>query len=597
LVPSAHRPARLATAAVIACVGLALGLRGADEPAIAKAKPSAPKPNVVVIETDDQTQASISVMPKTRSLVGGQGVTFANSFVNHSLCCPSRATMLTGQYSHNHGVRSNNPPLGGFDRLDSSNTLPLWLQGAGYYTGEIGKYLNGYAAHRSDPGGPLLPAGWSEFHGITNAGYYGLELNENGVLNSYGSETENPDNPADPGSYSTDLYTAKAVDFVNRRAPEAQPFFLWLTYNAPHGGPPDPPGNHCFDTAKPALRDLHAFDATPLPTPPSFNEADVSDKPPTIEQGDLDDDDTGGAPNDIEDITRFYRCRLASLLAVDSGVEQVYNALRGSGELDNTLVIFTSDNGFMHGEHRIRTGKIVPYEESIRVPLMIRGPGFRGGKTVRDLAVNADVPKTIVKATRAHPGLTLDGIDLHGFAEQPGRELGRELSIESNAFSGVRTERYVYLEYASGKNAGFQELYDLRNDPYELQNVANATAFPQYAAARAALGARLTALRACTGDACRRAPHLRTKLRLRHGPGGCALPKVRERVRGASLANVTYAEFYVNGKRVAKDRKRPFERKLPFRKLQKKRIAKTRVLVDLVDGREMTIDRNLRACR
>ena len=593
----AHGPAGLATAAVLACVGLALGLRAADEPAIANAKPSAPRPNVVVIETDDQTQASVSVMPKTRSLIGDQGVTFANSFVNHSLCCPSRATMLTGQYSHNHGVRSNNPPLGGFDRLNSSNTMPLWLQGAGYYTGEIGKYLNGYASHRNDPGGPLVPPGWSEFHGITNAGYYGLELNENGILNAYGSETENPDSPADPGSYSTDVYTSKAVDFVNRRAPAGQPFFLWLTYNAPHGGPPDPPGNHCFDTAKPAARDLHTFDATPLPTPPSFNEADVSDKPPTIEQGDLDDDDTGGAPNDIEDITRIYRCRLGALQAVDAGVEQVYNALRNSGELDNTLLVFTSDNGFMHGEHRIKTGKIVPYEESIRVPLMIRGPGFRGGKTVRDMAVNADVPKTIVRATHAHPGLTMDGMDLRGFAEQPSRELGREVSIESNAYSGIRTDRYIYLEYATGKNAGFQELYDLRIDPYELQNVANGAAFPQYTAVRAALAARLAALRVCSGDACRRAPHLRAKLNYRHGPRGCALRPVRARVLGADRGKATSAEFYVYGTRVAKDRKRPFRRELPFRKLQRKRIAKTRVLVDLVDGREITIDRNVRACR
>jgi hypothetical protein len=260
-------------------------------------------------------------------------------------------------------------------------------------------------------------------------------------------------------------------------------------------------------------------------------------------------------------------------------------------------VIFTSDNGFMHGEHRVKSGKVVPYEESIRVPLMIRGPGFRGGGSVREMSVNADLAPTILQATGAKAGLSYDGRPLQSAAENPGRELGREIEIETNAYAGVRTKRYKYIEYTSGPNSGFQELYDLQIDPYELQNVANGSAFPQYAKVHAAMQERLARARTCSGDSCRLAPHLRTKLRLRHGRGGCALPKVRERVKGADRGKVTYAEFYVNGKRVAKDRKRPFERKLPFGKLQKKRVAKTRVLVDLVDGREMTIDRNLRACR
>jgi N-acetylglucosamine-6-sulfatase len=596
-----RRAAIALAAAGLALAILALALEAGRHHA--SAAPSAtPRPNVLVITTDDQTQASMSVMPKTRQLIGSHGVTFPNNFVNYSLCCPSRATFLTGQYSHNDGVRGNQEPFGGFDHLNSTNTLPVWLQNGGYYTGLIGKYLNGYEAHRNDPGGPLIPPGYSEWHGSTRTyDYYGYELNEDGTLNTYGSLTANPDAPGNPANYSTDVYTAKAVDFINRKAPSDQPFFLWLTYLAPHGGGPnpDPPNtSHCAGTAKPAPRYLHAFDSTPLPTPPSFNEADNSDKPPTIASRDISDEDSQGeGASDIEDITRFYRCRLASLLAEDDGVEQLVGALQASGELDNTLVIFTSDNGFMHGEHRIKSGKIVPYEESIRVPLLIRGPGFTGGGSVRDLSVNADLAPTILRATGVKAGLSVDGRALQGVAENPGRELGREISVETNAYSAVRTKRYIYIEYASGPNAGFQELYDLQNDPYELQNVASGTAFPQYAKVHAALAARLARVRACSGDGCRLAPHLRTKLRLRHGPGGCALPKVRERVKGSERGKVTYAEFYVNGKRVAKDRKRPFQRKLPFGKLQKKRVAKTRVLVDLVDGREMTIDRNLRACR
>jgi N-acetylglucosamine-6-sulfatase len=285
----------LAAAAALA-LALALALGGhRAEPASAKSPPP-PRPNVLVIETDDQTQAEMAVMPQVRQLIGGDGTTFANNFVNYSLCCPSRSTFLTGQYSHNTGVQGNEPPSGGFDKLRGTETLPVWLQRAGYYTGLIGKYLNGYEAHRDDPGGPLIPPGWSEWHGSTvTYDYYGYQLNEQGTLNTYGSLQDNPDNPPDPSLYSTDVYTNKAVDFINQRAPSQQPYFLWLTYLAPHSGGPNPAGNHCAGTAKPAPRDLHAFDSEPLPQPPSFNEADVSDKPPSIRNRTLTESPTSPA--------------------------------------------------------------------------------------------------------------------------------------------------------------------------------------------------------------------------------------------------------------------------------------------------------------
>jgi N-acetylglucosamine-6-sulfatase len=593
-----HRIAKLAIGAVVmAGLTLALALAvGGHRAASAVAKPSqaTPRPNVVVIETDDQTQASISVMPKTRALIGDKGTTFPNSFVNYSLCCPSRATLLSGQYAHNHGVLGNKAPVGGFDRLDSTNTLPVWLQGAGYYTGLIGKYLNGYETHKDDPGGPLIPPGWSEWHGSTvTYDFYGYQLNEGGVLNTYGSETDDPDNPPDPSLYSTDVYTAKAVDFINRRAPSSQPYFLWLTYLAPHSGGPNPAGNHCAGTAKPAPRHLHVFDSEPLPQPPSFNEADISDKPPGIQDRQLNDDPTAPA-NDIDDITRFYRCRLDSLLAEDDGVEQIVNALRSTGELDNTLVIFTSDNGFMHGEHRVKSGKVVPYEESIRVPLMIRGPGFPSGRRVREMAINADWAPTILDATGAAAGRTEDGLPLQTLAAHPGRYVGRELSIETNAYTGVRTERYIYLQYTSGQNANFTELYDLRADPYELHNVAGD---PDYAAVQSALAQRLARVRTCSGDTCRLSPHLRVKLLMRKGPGGCSRRPVRSKVKGAAISKVVAVEFSANGKRFAIDRKRPFKRKAPYRRLKHKGHSKITALATLVDGRQLTIDRKVRACR
>jgi N-acetylglucosamine-6-sulfatase len=586
----------VAVAFVLGALALALAVHGPGT-AAAQSSGEDQRPNVLVIETDDQTQESIAVMPNTRNLIGGQGVTFPNSFVNWAVCCPSRATFLTGQYAHSHGVLGNVAPLGGFDRLDSTNTLPVWLQSAGYYTGMIGKYLNGYEAHRDDPGGPLIPPGWTEWRGSTRTyDFYGYQLNEGGTLNTYGSLSDDPDSPPDPAVYSTDVYTAKAVDFINRRAPSAQPFFLWLNYLAPHGGGPNPAApntSHCAGTAKPAPRDLHAFDSVPLPQGPAFNEADVSDKPPSIQARNLNDPDAQGeGAGDITDITRFWRCRRASLLSEDSGVQQIYSALQASGELNDTLLIFTSDNGFMHGEHRVKSGKQVPYEESIRVPLMIRGPGFRGGKTVRDLAINPDLAPTILRAAGAESGRLLDGRALQGFAEKPGRLRGRELSLETNTYAAVRTGRYIYIEYTSGQNTGFQELYDLRADPFQLQNVAGN---PAYDAIHSALDARLDSIRSCNGPECRLRPKLKLRLRGRKGEKRCRLRPVRAKLRAAERMRA--AEFFVNGKRFATDRRRPFLRKLPYRKLQRKRVSRLRVRATLLDGREMTIDRRLRACR
>jgi hypothetical protein len=228
------------------------------------------------------------------------------------------------------------------------------------------------------------------------------------------------------------------------------------------------------------------------------------------------------------------------------------------------------------------------------VPLLIRGPGFRGGKTVRDMSINADLAPTILKATGATPAITEDGMALQGFAEKPGRERGRELSIEGGGFSGVRTSRYIYLEYFSQANTGFTEMYDLQNDPFELQNVAGD---PAYAAARNALAARLAKIRGCSGVVCTASPHLRLKLKARHGPRKCDLRPVRLRVKGADSSQIVESDFYLNGKRFARDHKRPFERKLPWHRLKRRHHSKAMVLVTLLDGRELTINQHVRACR
>jgi N-acetylglucosamine-6-sulfatase len=441
------------------------------------------RPNVLVIETDDQTVESMRVMTNVNSLIGAQGATFQNSFVNFSLCCPSRATFLTGQYAHNHDVLENKAPTGGFDRFESlhgDNNLAVWLQDAGYHTAMIGKYLNYYAND------PPVPPGWSEWHAVSQGSskVYNYTLNVNGVLVNHDDR---------PSEFLQDVLTAKTVRFIDRRASSSQPFFLWLNYTSPHVAGPDPnpnPPSDCYGAAKPAPRHAHAFDSEPLPMPPNFNEADVSDKPAEMRNRPL----LRPTP-EIANIKRHYRCALESLLSVDEGVKKIVDALVADNELDNTLIIYTSDNGFFYGEHRLFFIKRHIYEESIRVPLLMRGPGIPAGVTISDLSINADLAPTVVDAANATPGLVMDGRSLIPVVQQPGSGRGRELLIEEPGFKAIRTERYMYAEHSTGE----KELYDLLKDPFELQSRQNASA---YASVKSLLAARLDQLRDCTGTDC-----------------------------------------------------------------------------------------------
>jgi arylsulfatase A-like enzyme len=570
-------------------LGLALALA-----ALAVIAPSAQaaRPNVVVVMSDDQTAASMESMPAVRRDIGDRGATFANSFTNWPLCCPSRATLLTGQYAHNHGVLGNESPLGGFDRLASDETLPVWLQRRGYFTAHIGKFLNGY-----EDSAVGVPPGWSEWHGskLTYT-FYGYQLLEDGQLVTYGSPDEDPDNPANPQTYSTDVYTDKAVELIGRVAPQDSPFFLSLAYLAPHsGGPNNPEGEpptRCQGAAKPAVRHKGTADGVPLPAPPSFNEADASDKPPGIQ---------ARAPlttNEVDRIERHYRCRLESLLAIDEGVARVIDALRAAGELDETLVVYTSDNGFFHGEHRIVRGKNRAYEEAIRVPLLIRGPGVPKGETVRDLAINADLAATIAEATGAEPTVALDGRSLFAAMRNPGRERGRELLIEGDSYWAIRTARYVYVEHTSGENAGAVELYDLELDPFQVQSQH---LNPAYEPARAALAARLAALRGCVGRSCRIKPAARLRLRgPKRGEGGarCRPPgQVKALVRAKAVRDVDEVAFRIAGRVVARDASAPFRERLPKRRLARKRKPEIQALAELVDGRRVSLQKRARICR
>jgi N-acetylglucosamine-6-sulfatase len=493
---------RTATAALLLSA-VALAACGDEAP-----RAQSPRPNIVVIMTDDQTLESMRVMPGVRSALAAGGTTFDRAFVSTALCCPSRATLFTGQYMHNHGVLGNRPPEGGYGRLDTTEYLPVWLQRAGYHTTHIGKFLNRYG---QDNPPTEVPPGWSEWYAsidLSTYQYTGYQLNENGVVSTY-------------GRYQADEYSQRAVDAVKRLSPAAAPFFLSVAFLAPHsGGPRDADDPQGLVTPRPADRHRDSFASEPLPRSPAFNEADVSDKPSFIRRRPRLSAARRAA------IEENYRQELESLLAVDEGVVRIVDALRAAGELENTLIVFTSDNGYFHGEHRVPYGKVMVYEPSVRVPLIMRGPGVPRGARRRQLVSNVDLAPTILDAAGAEPGRAQDGRSLFGLLHDRGLEWGRELLLEGPtgfdavAFSALRNERYLYAEHDNGE----RELYDLARDPHQLESLHDD---PAHAALEARLAQRLAALQVCAGASCRARPRARLAIR-----------RCRPRVRKAGLAQV-----------------------------------------------------------
>jgi N-acetylglucosamine-6-sulfatase len=559
----------IVAALVIAAAGV-VGMHKRGGSAQAAAAP--PRPNIVVLETDDQTLAEMEVLPNMRRLIGAEGVTFDNNIDSFSLCCPSRASFLTGQYSHNNGVRGNALPQGGFEKLDGTNTLAVWLHESGYYTVHLGKYLNGYGRRN-----PLeIPPGWTEWHGSVDPStyrYYNYTLNENGVLTTYCAVPQ-------PSCYQTDVYRDKANEIIRRRAAEG-PFFLWVAFLADHSGnprdPDDPPN---LATPVPTPRYKDHFAATPLPTPPSFNEADVSDKPAEIRRRPLINARQHAA------IQENWQQRRETLLAVDDAVASIVDTLRSTGELDNTLLIFTSDNGFFHGEHRVRNGKVLLYEESIHLPLLMRWTGNRSlPRNVhrKQLTMNVDDAETILDAAgdTTRPGRIEDGISLLRYWRDGGLELGRDLLVDNTPgaghFDAIRSRNFLYSEYQNGD----RELYDLQKDPYELQSQH---ANPAYDGIKAALAARLHNLVTCSGATCRARPAVAFTAARR---GRCGA--VASAVSGSNVSAVT---FTVNGRRGATDSRAPFRANLRF-----KGKAVVRARIATAFDQVVTADRTVHACR
>jgi arylsulfatase A-like enzyme len=394
------------------------------------------RPNIIVVMTDDQDAASLRVMEIVRRRLTARGTRFGSFYATFPLCCPSRATYLTGQYAHNHGVLGN----GHYAAFDDSSTLAVALDRAGYRTALVGKYLNGY--EDEDP--PPIPPGWDDWYAITGdrpVRLFNWELTANGTIRHYGSG---------PRDYQTDVLGRIAARLVRESAPQPQPLFLTLATGAPHedgrGGGPTP-----------APRHGGAFADEPFPTSPSWNEDDVTDKPSFIQElPEL------GENRRLAQAER-HRNRLASLLAVDEAVGRVMDALRASGELSSTLVVFTSDNGYYLGEHRLH-GKEKLYEEAARVPMVMRGPGVPAAATLDQLAGNVDLAPTILDAADVAPLEPVDGHSLLPLAEDPTIEWRGELLLENRGSAAIRTPDHMYAEHPGGE----VELYDVHADPFQL---------------------------------------------------------------------------------------------------------------------------------
>jgi N-acetylglucosamine-6-sulfatase len=492
---------RLALAgALLLAAAVALGSAGAPSPAGGAKGKSSKRMNVVVILTDDQEAGTVRSylqdMPHTNALLAARGAVFNRSYANYPLCCPSRATFLTGLYMHNSGVRSNSGPEGGYQgyvRKHGRANLAVWLDRRGYLTGWVGKFMNGYGDGRRPANVPPGWDSWDAFAGRSKTNskgaYYGYVLNSNGKERMRGRS---------PRDYATDLYTEKALRFLRRgdarRKRTGKPFFLSVGYYAPHSGEPHVTGNRCQGSAEPARRHFRAFGGQALPMPPSFNEANIGDKPPLPQI----DRDRQLGPDGIASIQRDWRCRREALLSVDQGVRDIVSTLKRRGELGRTLIVFTTDNGYMQGEHRIRSGKVLAYEESARLPLIIRGPGIPP-RQIDTLTVNADLAPTILDAVdvRKPAAARFDGLPLLPLARGNAPGLARNaILIESNNYAAIRTDRYKWVEHADGS----RELYDLASDPFECRNQQGD---PEYAAVRAVLAQALGALRACARETCR----------------------------------------------------------------------------------------------
>jgi arylsulfatase A-like enzyme len=428
------------------------------------------RPNILLILTDDQWNGSMSVMPNTRSQILNRGTAFTNAYVTTPLCCPSRSSILTGTYAHNHGVRDN---LDGVESVfDSQSTVERYLRETGYRTALFGKFLNGWPIESSLP----YFDRWAFIPRVSDSGAFCNGLwNVNGDVRAV-------------SEYSTTFINRQAVAFLNANEArnDSRPWFLFLATPAPH---------------LPAIPETKYAEAlvSASPKDPASEEQDVSDKPPYL---------TAGSPDADVDAVQFAQQQmLRSLMSVDDMVGSVFRTLRSNQEVQETLVIFLSDNGFLFGQHGL-TGKGVPYSDSIGVPMALRWPGHvAAGAADSRIAANIDIAPTILQAAGIDPdpGYPMDGRSLLEPSTRT-RLLTEYWKVDDfyvPSWASLRTTTFQYVEYyAEDGSIIYREYYNLVRDPDQLVNVLGDADPFNDPADLGALHGQLAHDRKCAGSAC-----------------------------------------------------------------------------------------------
>jgi N-acetylglucosamine-6-sulfatase len=458
----------LALAALAGCGGSGSGARTetaphAAAPGVAVGSSANRHPNIVFVLTDDLAENLVRFMPHVLQMQRA-GETFSRYFVTDSLCCPSRASILTGRFPHNTHVFDNSPPEGGYEtfseRGEQRETFALALQRVGYRTALMGKYLNGYKPNA--PGGRRVPSGWNEWD-VAGDGYpeYGYHMNSDGHVRAYGYAARD---------YLTNVIARKGLSFIDRSAASRRPFLLELATFAPHS------------PYTPARRDYGEFPGLRVPRTPAFNTVG-SDEPAWLR------DFSPLGPAQVARIDAKFRERAQAVQAVDRMIGEIEATLAAKGLARDTYIVFSSDNGLHMGEHRLRPGKLTAFDTDIKVPLIVTGPGVPAGRTVKQMSENIDLCPSFEELGGAPIPPSVDGHSLvallHGrrvpdwrrdvLIEHHGRvldagdpDLPSQGSGNPPSYEAIRTPRSLYVEYATGE----REYYDLRRDPFELHNLA-----------------------------------------------------------------------------------------------------------------------------